>query len=193
MVVHSGCPQVISVLGTLFNLQPQFSKSGATAFAVQSEWSKHAPKASLASPKSWLEIQTLWSVSRPAAWVPAFYQDTQAADAFTLRGVSRSSPLLPQQRSTWYWCHKQMGQHITMSPGLPVSEQLWPLALDMFGQPHNGFLPWLLISRLSSALRLNSHSLAIPFCAPQDLGNLWEWFGFVTGLGMLLIAGRSQG
>lgn len=79
-----------------------------------------------------------------------------------------------------------------MSPGLPVSEQLWPLALEVFGQPHNGFLPWLLISRLSSALCLNPHSLAIPFCAPQDLGNLWEWFGFVTGLGVLYSRQESR-
>ena len=85
-----------------------------------------------------------------------------------------------------------MDQHITMSPGLPVSEQQWLLALHVFGQPHNGFLPWLLISRLRSALCLNSHSLAIPFCAPTGLGKVVGVIWVCHGIGCAIDRQESR-
>lgn len=86
-------------------------------------------------------------------------------DAFTLRRIFYSSPLLLQQPLKQYQCHKQTDLHIWVNPGLPVSKQPWPLTLDVSAQPHHGFLP--------QALCLDSHSLGIPFRTREDLGNLW--------------------
>lgn len=70
MIVYSDCTQFISVLGTLFNLQPQFTKLGATAFAVQSKWSKHCP-----SSQPWHRLRVGWKyrISGPSLDLPHRY------------------------------------------------------------------------------------------------------------------------
>ena len=147
------------------------SSLGVASFAVQGVWSKWCP-----SSQPWHHLRVCWKsrILGPTPELPHWYLrfnkiPKRFVDAFTLRGIFYSSPLLLQQTLKEYQCHKQMDQHICVNPGLPVSKQPWPLTLDVFAQPHHG----LLISRLKPALCLDSHSLGIPFCAPEDLGNLW--------------------